>query len=168
MSTKRENREIEDRSAEIRRLEERLAELRPKYNMMYRDPLNFDENEIPYGWEYHWFRSTIYDVPDRSRMVEAQQRGWTIVPPERHPDRCFADYDGTIQKVISHKGLVCMERPKEIGDAERKKQSEYNKVRESSMPGLHNVLGEAPGAIPLKSYVNEVNWGPEPPASFGY
>lgn len=164
----REVRDFQDRDENTRRLEERLAQLRPMYDMMYRDPLHFDENEIPYGWEYQWVRSSIYDVPDNSRMIEAQKRGWTVVPPERHPERCYVSHTGDKQKFIFHKGLIVMERPKEIGDMERKKQADYNRRIESGMPGLNNVLGEAGPTIQLTRYVNDVSWGPKPPASFGH
>lgn len=140
-----EEKKIKSRTEEARRLEERLAELRPVMNMTYADPLYVDPDKIPPGWEYYWVRESILGEADLGRTVEMKKKGWTPVPASRHPEMCFDDFLGRqshLKGYIFHKGLVLFERPKEIGDKERKKQQEYNAKILQSMPGTENFMSD--------------------------
>jgi hypothetical protein len=66
----------------------------------------------PELWIYEWKRETIMNQEDRSNMAECLRTGWTAVPVERHPEMMQAGAVGAIRK----KGMILMERPKEIND----------------------------------------------------
>lgn len=158
-------RKAKQRVDETRRLEERIAQLRPVLNMTYKDPLYIPPEIIPPGWEYYWVRESIRGVIDEGRIVEMKRKGWTPVPADRHPEMAFDDYlaRGTshLNGFIYHKGLILFERPKEIGDEERRAISNFNNRIVNSLPGIDNLMGDP--VMPVRFLANpetRVNFNP--------
>lgn len=70
---------------------------------------------VPDGWTYEWKRHTVYNQEDPAYQVQLARDGWEAVPASRHPDMMpSGDHP-----YISRKGLILMERPKEITDEAR-------------------------------------------------
>lgn len=70
---------------------------------------------VPDGWTYEWKRFTVYNQEDPAYQVQLAREGWEAVPASRHPDMMpSGDHP-----YISRKGLILMERPKEITDEVR-------------------------------------------------
>lgn len=148
---KSERAERKSRTDEMRRLEERTAQLRKGYQMNARDPLFIQKEHIPEGWEYLWGRMS-YDGgrPDMARELELNRTGWTPVPPERHPELVPKDYTGRISQtasVIQINGLMLLERPAIFGMEARRERERLNYDQLTSIKGLKNFLGdeEVPG-----------------------
>jgi hypothetical protein len=147
MSRKKDidSREIKSRASESRSFESREAARRVIMNMEYEDPLHIPREIIPDDVDYFWVRESILGEPDTNRMVEMKRKGWTPVPADRHPDMVFDDFFGRLTHVkgfIFQKGLILCERPKYLGQEERKRIEQRNYQIMQSMPGTENFLGE--------------------------
>jgi hypothetical protein len=96
------------------------------------DDFYVDPRKIPDGWDYNWKRHTVANMPDPAYETELLQAGWEPVDASRHPDMVPPGYKGPIVR----KGMILMERPKEISDMAKEKESRnarelvYNKERE--------------------------------------
>jgi hypothetical protein len=96
-------------------------------------PLNY----IPDGWSYEWKRHTIYNQEDPAYQVQLARDGWEPVPASRHPDMMpSGDHP-----FISRKGMILMERPKEITDESR--AFDLRKAR-AQVKAKEQQLGHAP------------------------
>lgn len=71
---------------------------------------------VPDGWTYEWKRRTVMGAPDPSYQVSLARMGWEPVPAGRHPEMMPT---GMSKADIERKGMVLMERPKEITDEAR-------------------------------------------------
>lgn len=80
------------------------------------DEFYISPDVIPDGWSYQWKRHTIYGAEDPAYQVALARAGWTPVPTSRHPD--MMPHDGASQ-IITRKGCILMEIPKEIEDERR-------------------------------------------------
>lgn len=80
------------------------------------DEFYIDPSVIPADWSYQWKRHTIYGAEDPAYQVALARAGWTPVPTSRHPD--MMPHDGASQ-IITRKGCILMEIPKEIEDERR-------------------------------------------------
>jgi len=69
---------------------------------------------IPDGWTYEWKRRTVYGAEDPAYQVALARTGWEAVPTRRHPEMMPAGWKG---ETIERKGVILMERPKEITDS---------------------------------------------------
>ena len=99
---------------------------------------NFDGTEMasdefappraPDGWSYEWKVKTVYNQEDPGRMMGYRRTGWHEVPASRHPEMMPHGYKGAD---IERKGMVLMERPKEITDRfkDRDRQAARAQVR---------------------------------------
>jgi len=72
---------------------------------------------IPEGWTYEWKRKSVFGQEDSSYMMSQEARGWEPVPASRHRTLMPEGHYNTIER----KGMILMERPKEITD-EAKRQ----------------------------------------------
>jgi hypothetical protein len=93
----------------------RADELRARMNDDSMDPSMYDEfyidpRKIPEGWDYNWKRESIAGMTDEQNMLEMRSGGWEPVDTRRHPDMMPIGHNGAIRK----KGMILMERPKEI------------------------------------------------------
>jgi len=78
----------------------------------------------PPGWEYEWKTKKVMNQENHSYMTELFRTGWAYVPTSRHPEMMPAEGK---ESAIERKGMVLMERPKEINDEVR--AIELNKAR---------------------------------------
>lgn len=115
----------------------RAEELRRKMdetggNSDFHDDFYIDPRKIPDGWDYNWKRHTVANMPDPAYETELLQAGWEAVDSSRHPDMVPPGYKGPIVR----KGMILMERPKEISDMAKERENRnarelvYNKERE--------------------------------------
>jgi len=104
----------------------RAAEIRNHVGNMDEGPDDFyiDLSEIPDGWTYEWKRKTVLGQEDPAYQVQLARMGWEPVPASRHP-RYMPE--GAKYASIERKGMVLMERPKELSDEAR--QIELKKAR---------------------------------------
>jgi hypothetical protein len=77
------------------------------------DEFYFDIRLIPDGWTYEWKRHTVQNAPDPAYEVQLTRTGWEPVPATRHPFMMPSGYTGN---TIERKGMILMQRPKEITD----------------------------------------------------
>jgi hypothetical protein len=100
----------------------------------YTDEFYVPTEAIPPGWTYEWKRRTVYNAEDPSYTIELQKGGWEPVPAERHPEMMPHGYRGGI---IERKGLVLMERPKQVTDyvrsLEQKKATQQVRAKEEQL-----------------------------------
>jgi hypothetical protein len=127
------------RMDEARRLEERINEMKPQFNMDYKDPLHII---APEGWTYMWVRIGFRDGPDSNRETEMMAKGWTPVPADRHPEKMTKNLLGQTQEhnFIVDRGLLLCEMPTVFVEMERDKLNKHNIELMRSMPGLNNNL----------------------------
>jgi len=100
------------------RARRRAAELR-KHGAVdedFTDEFYVNPSDIPDGWSYEWKRRTVLGQEDPGYNVAIARAGWEPVPASRHPAYMPAGSSGA---VIERKGMVLMERPKEITDDAR-------------------------------------------------
>ena len=145
------------RVEESREVEQRKHEKRPKFNMFYTGPMDIDPAEIPEGMEYRYIRTDTLDRPDNGRLPEMSQKGWTVVPASRHPQKAFSDPLGRLTSVrdyIYYKGAVLCERPIELGEQEYEILRRKNESDLLSMPALHNTLGD-PAVVRSDTYTSK-------------
>lgn len=64
--------------------------------------------EIPANWSYQWIAESVLNEPQAAAMIDFQQKGWTAVPQERHPNI-----------PVRQGGLMLVERPKALTDEAR-------------------------------------------------
>mgnify|MGYP006288033009 CR=1 FL=1 len=103
----------------------------------FHDDFYIDPRDIPDGWDYNWKRHTTGGMPDPAYEVELLQNGWEAVDASRHPHMMPPGYRGPIER----KGMILMERPKEISDLA--KQRELVNAREA-VAAKERALGMAP------------------------
>jgi len=75
------------------------------------DEFYIDPDSVPDGWSYEWKRKTVFGAEDPAYSVAVARRGWEAVPADRHPEMMPR---GMTAATIERKGMVLMERPKEI------------------------------------------------------
>ena len=154
-----EREERDTRAEDGRRLEERIAELNKIQNMMYANPLDVPKHIVPYGWEYGWKRVYVRDELDQGNWSDAQRRGWTPVPADRHPDLFFNKgvhmYEA-FKGCIFFKGVILCERPTVFGEEDRRKAAENEWKQMYDLPALRNMLGEP--TMPARIIENQTRW----------
>lgn len=88
----------------------------------------------PDGWTYEWKTHTVAGAIDHSRVTQQQRMGWEPVPASRHPEMMPLGYTGS---VIEKKGMMLMQRPKQITDRvvmfERRKAMDQVRVKEAQL-----------------------------------
>ena len=103
----------------LERAKRRAAELKGSLTSMDDTPDEFaiPAHIIPEGWSYEWKRKSVFGQEDSSYMMSQEARGWEPVPASRHRSMMPEGHYNTIER----KGMILMERPKEITD-EAKRQ----------------------------------------------
>jgi hypothetical protein len=93
---------------------------------------------VPPGWDYEWKRKTTLGAEDPAYQVSIARKGWEPVPASRHPDMMPM---GNGAATIERKGMVLMERPKEISEDSRRQDRirAQNQVRANKQK-----LGQTP------------------------
>lgn len=106
-----EMREENPRSAAARRAAEILGHLGDMDEGV--DEFYMSPDQVPDGWTYEWKRRTVYGQEDPAYQVALARTGWEPVPARRHPEMMPAGWKG---ETIERKGMVLMQRPREITD----------------------------------------------------
>ena len=106
------------------------------------DEFYVDPSIIPDGWHYEWKRHTIYGAEDPAYQVALARSGWTAVPTSRHPAMMPHATDSAI---ISRKGQILMECPKEIID--ERKAAEQMKARQQVRHKEAQLAGTPDGTM---------------------
>jgi hypothetical protein len=88
------------------------------------DEFYIDQKDVPDGWTYEWKRLTLLNKEDPSYTTQLERKGWEPVPAKRHPSYMPTNSSDAI---IERKGMILMERPKEITD--EVKRIEMRKAR---------------------------------------
>jgi len=96
----------------------RAAEVRNHVGSMDEglDEFYIDSAAVPPGWSYEWKRKTVMGMEDPAYQVQLSRMGWEAVPADRHPAYMPT---GNKYATIERKGMVLMERPKELTDEAR-------------------------------------------------
>ena len=96
----------------------RAAEVRNHVGSMDEglDEFYIDQGAVPPGWSYEWKRKTVMGMEDPAYQVQIARMGWEPVPASRHPNMMP---EGNKYLIIERKGMVLMERPKELTDEAR-------------------------------------------------
>ena len=84
------------------------------------DEFYINPDDVPAGWSYEWKRETLLGAEDPAYQVALAQVGWEPVPTKRHPSYMPGQGD---HPVIRRKGMILMERPKEITDEHREREA---------------------------------------------
>lgn len=96
----------------------------------------------PDGWEYEWKRHTVVNQEDPGYQVQLAQRGFGPVPASRHPELMPTNYTGS---TIERKGMILMERPKEINDESRARA--YREATRQVQSMEEKLSGAPPGTL---------------------
>ena len=118
------------RSAELR---QHLGELDEGTDEFFIDP-----STVPEGWSYEWKRKTVLGAEDPAYTVAVARRGWEAVPSDRHPEMMPR---GATMATIERKGMVLMERPKDITDEVRLND---RRAARRAIQAKEEQLGQAP------------------------
>jgi hypothetical protein len=94
----------------------RAEQIRKHIGNLDEGPDEFRAPPAPPGWEYEWKSRKVMNQENHSYMTELFRTGWVNVPTSRHPEMMPSEGKETI---IERKGMVLMERPKEINDEVR-------------------------------------------------
>jgi len=99
----------------------RAAELRDHLgdNEEGADEFYINPDDVPPGWSYEWKRELLLGAEDPAYQVSLARAGWEPVPTSRHPS--YMPESGH-HPVIRRKGMILMERPKEISDEARERE----------------------------------------------
>ena len=134
------------------------ARIRKYLSNPYTCPLAVDEDSIPHDMEYRWVRDSVLGQPDFYRVAEMKRKGWNQVSQERHPERMMDETPwrkNPTDGVVSYKGNILMERPKEYGQIERKAKNEKNRQQMLSVPGQDHLMNEP--SMPMRVFNNETS-----------
>lgn len=94
----------------------RAAKIRDHIGGMDEGTDEFYKPASPDGWTYEWKRHKIWNQEDPSYTVQLRREGWDPVPLHRdaeHEAMMPSNWEGN---TIERKGMILMERPKEISD----------------------------------------------------
>lgn len=105
-------REEDPRAAAARR----AAEIRGHIGDLDEGTDEFAAPRPPDGWTYEWKQRTVMGAEDPARQVHYARTGWEAVPTARHPE--MMPHNGA-SPIIERKGMVLMQRPKDISDEVR-------------------------------------------------
>lgn len=83
------------------------------------DEFYIDPNDIPDGWDYEWKAKFVMGQEQATHILALRRAGWEEVPTHRHPSYMPM---GSDMPYIERKGMVLMERPKEITDEARSRE----------------------------------------------
>jgi hypothetical protein len=94
---------------------------------------------VPDGWTYEWKRRTIWNQEDPAYTVQLARDGWEEVPLNRDATHQAMMPKGWSGNTIERKGMILMERPKEISDEirniELRRARQQVRIKESQLAG---------------------------------
>jgi hypothetical protein len=83
------------------------------------DEFYIDPSDVPEGWDYEWKAKYVLGQEQATHILALRRAGWEEVPTHRHPSYMPM---GTDMAYIERKGMVLMERPKEITEDARNRE----------------------------------------------
>jgi hypothetical protein len=98
------------------RAAKRSAEIKGNIGTLDEGVDEFIAPTAPDGWTYEWKTKTVMGQENPAYQVQLQRTGWEPVPTNRHPHMMPGNGN---HAVIERKGMVLMERPKDITDEVR-------------------------------------------------
>lgn len=112
----------------------RAAEIRDNLGGSMDDGIDeFAAPPAPDGWTYEWKRKEVLGKEDHTYLTSLFRKGWEPVPANRHPSMMPEGNYATIER----KGMILMERPKELTDEareiERRKARQQVRVKEEQL-----------------------------------
>lgn len=135
-----EMRDDNPRSAAARRAAEILGHLGDMDEGV--DEFYLSPDQVPDGWTYEWKRRTVYGQEDPAYQVALARTGWEPVPARRHPEMMPVGWKG---ETIERKGMVLMQRPKEITD--RIEEMDRRKARNQVRAKEQQLAAAPPGTM---------------------
>jgi len=152
---------VKRRIQETRTAERNIEKIKRNLAMEYMSQLDIDPSEKPQDMEYRRVLCDIRGDYGFSNLVDAQAKGWQIVPADRHPDRTFRDplNRNYRDNCLLYKGTVLCEREKELGEIERKKYDKISYQQLTSAPGIEGFHDDPD--VPTRILANEVKYGKE-------
>lgn len=99
--------------------------------------------QAPPGWTYEWKTHSVFNKEFPQYMTSLMRTGWTAVPAARHRDLTYPGYEG---ESILVDGMLLMERPKELTDRVRKRETNkaWDQVRNAEAKLADAGPGQAP------------------------
>lgn len=162
---------VKSREAATRNMSMRDAEIRSQLAMSYADPLHIPPEIVPDGVDYHWGRDTYRNEPDPARLMVLEQRGWTVVPSDRHPQfsrKRQDERDRHLDGYVHYKGLILMERPKRWGEIEHEMEAEACYESMVGLPGMNTMHSEdySRMGVRTKAFANQTSTSKTARAAF--
>lgn len=105
------------------------------------NPFAFPEDK-PDDVEYAWIRMFFAGQQDTMTLSDCLDRGYSLVPAERHPKYAIPDLFGDRGKLagyIERKGFLLGERPIEYAEMERAQLRKHNREVMNSLHGYTTV-----------------------------
>lgn len=128
----------------------RAAEIRNNASEFDNGVDEFAAPPAPEGWTYEWKRKSSMNQEDLSNMLMVRRAGWTPVPVERHPEMMHIGAEGSIER----KGMILMERPTEIVEDARARESRIAKnqvkIKEGQLTSNDGLLGREDSKVAPK------------------
>jgi hypothetical protein len=94
---------------------------------------------VPDGWTYEWKRHKIWNQEDPAYSVQLAREGWEAVQLHKDANHEAMMPSGWEGNTIERKGMLLMERPKEISDEVRridqKRARDQVRVKEAQLAG---------------------------------
>lgn len=107
-------------------------------NQDYQDLLSVPDHKVPHGMVY-----ARADIRKSERIQHLLQKGWSFVPPSRHPEMVLRGIENpdprTVDWIMFGPDLALMERSIELCQAEQKFMDERNRMNIMTTPGLENA-----------------------------
>jgi hypothetical protein len=127
----------------LERARKRAAELRDHLGSVEdaSDEFYVPLDIIPDGWVYEWKRKLVAGAEDPTYQVQLARAGWEPVPAARHPEMMPKGR----YAVIERKGMLLMERPKEIVDEVRR--LEHARARNQVRAKEAQIAGTPEGTL---------------------
>lgn len=142
-----------NRFEDDRRFDLRETNIREMFRMQYQHPLHIDPSAIPPNMEYKWVRDTVFGDPGLSNLNKERRLMWTPVPMQNHPEMMpplDINRKHHLDGYIHYNGLVLCQRPKQIGDIQRKIENEVCIANMQAIPGTQT------GDVQLHVHKHEV------------
>jgi hypothetical protein len=104
------------------------------------DEFYIDKSSIPDGWSYEWKTHAVTGMDMTAYQTNLRRKGWEPVEASRHPELMPR---GEIGSEITRKGMILMERPKELTD--EAKEIEKRRARQQVTNKQEQLNAAKPG-----------------------
>lgn len=156
-ATTRTPREAQERTTELRGLQERNPEDFRKYEWKPADALPMPK--APSGWHYRYVRKSIGGDADVNNFGRYMREGWVTVPLADHPELATSiNPDAKNSGMIEIGALILCKIPKETADS---RNAYFAKMNQQQMESVdNNLMRENDPRMPLfNSRESKVSFG---------